>query len=56
MRIFNPFLFPAKRRRAAADFPGSDFILKQIKDKPKEKRVGFLSKGPPARGQPVIVN
>ena len=39
-----------KRRRQAADFPGANTILKQLKEKPKRKRVGFLSTGPPARG------
>lgn len=38
-----------KRRRAQADFPGAEIILRQIKEKAKRKRVGLLSKGPPAR-------
>lgn len=42
--------FAGKRRREAADFPGAAVILKQLKDKPKKKRVGFFSTGPPARG------
>lgn len=43
-----------KRRRALADFPGADVILKQIKEKAKRKRVGLVSKGPPARGGTAI--
>ncbi|XP_029185904.2 aminomethyltransferase, mitochondrial-like isoform X1 [Acropora millepora] len=39
-----------KRRRAEADFPGANVILKQIKEKAKKKRIGLTSKGPPARG------
>ena len=39
-----------KRRRAQADFPGAEVILRQIKEKAKRKRVGLISKGPPARG------
>ena len=45
-----------KRRRQAADFPGANTILKQLKEKPKRKRVGFLSTGPPARGIQFIQN
>ena len=41
---------PGKRRKAEGGFPGSDIILQQIKDKPKVRRVGFTSKGAPARG------
>ncbi|XP_060597127.1 aminomethyltransferase, mitochondrial-like [Ruditapes philippinarum] len=39
-----------KRRKEEGGFPGADIILKQIKDKPKQRRVGFTSSGPPARG------
>ena len=39
-----------KRRRQTADFPGAQLILKHLKEKPKRRRVGFLSTGPPARG------
>ena len=42
--------FAAKSRRARADFPGAKIILDQISAKPARRRVGFLSKGPPARG------
>jgi len=45
-----------KRRRAAGDFPGADIILKQIKEKPKRKRVGLVSVGPPARGHTPVLN
>ena len=47
---FLAFWFQGKRRRAEADFPGADVILKQIKEKAKKKRIGLTSKGPPARG------
>lgn len=39
-----------KRRKEEGGFPGADIILKQIKDKPKTRRVGFTSTGAPARG------
>lgn len=45
--------FLGKRRRANADFPGADVILKQIAEKPTKKRIGLLSSGPPARGKIV---
>lgn len=45
-----------KRRRAAADFPGADIVLKQIKEKPTKKRVGIISEGAPARQHAVIAN
>ncbi|XP_026581689.1 aminomethyltransferase, mitochondrial [Pseudonaja textilis] len=38
-----------KRRRVAMDFPGASTILAQIKEKPKKKRVGLTSTGPPIR-------
>ncbi|XP_066472032.1 aminomethyltransferase, mitochondrial [Tiliqua scincoides] len=38
-----------KRRRSAMDFPGAPVILAQIKEKPKRKRVGLTSTGPPIR-------
>ncbi len=44
----------AKRRRAEANFPGASIILQQLKDKPKRKRVGFVSTGSPARGHTPI--
>ncbi|XP_067326442.1 aminomethyltransferase, mitochondrial-like [Anolis sagrei] len=31
------------------DFPGASIILAQIKEKPKRKRVGLTSTGPPIR-------
>lgn len=43
--------FPGKKRRQARDFPGAEIILKQIKDKPKRKRIGLISTGAPARGK-----
>lgn len=44
----------SKRRRAEANFPGASVILQMIKDKPKRKRVGFVSKGAPVRGGAAI--
>ncbi|XP_014669541.1 PREDICTED: aminomethyltransferase, mitochondrial-like [Priapulus caudatus] len=44
-----------KRRRQLADFPGAGIILKQLKEKPQRRRVGFLSAGPPARGGTAIL-
>ena len=49
--FFFMFLHKGKRRRAQADFPGAEIILRQIKEKAKKKRVGLVSKGPPARGK-----
>lgn len=43
----------SKRRRERADFPGADVILRQLKDKPAERRVGLrmLSSGGPSARQ-----
>ncbi|KAL3851866.1 hypothetical protein ACJMK2_015567 [Sinanodonta woodiana] len=38
-----------QRRREAENFPGASKILAEIENKPRRKRVGFLSTGPPAR-------
>lgn len=46
----------AKRRRAEANFPGAEIVLKQIKEKPKKKRIGLVSVGPPARGNTPVVD
>lgn len=43
--------FTGKRRREEANFPGASIILKQIKEKPQKRRVGFISSGAPARGR-----
>jgi len=43
-----------KVRRANGGFPGSDIILNQLKSGATKKRVGFLSKGPPARGHTIV--
>ena len=45
------FVAPGKRRKETGGFPGADLILAEIKSKPAKRRVGFLSKGPPARGE-----
>jgi len=45
-----------KTRRASGGFPGAEMILKQLKEGAKKKRVGFLSKGPPARGHTSILD
>nr|CAG4636971.1 EOG090X057R [Ceriodaphnia reticulata] len=44
----------AKRRRGAADFPGATNILNELKCTTGRRRVGFLSRGPPARGHTPI--
>ncbi|KAK4024270.1 aminomethyltransferase, mitochondrial [Daphnia magna] len=44
----------AKRRRLAADFPGATNILKELKSTTGRRRVGFVSRGPPARGHTPI--
>lgn len=43
-----------KRRREEANFPGASIIVKQIKEKPQKRRVGFISAGAPARGHTKI--
>lgn len=44
-----------KRRRQTADFLGSEIILKQIKEKPKRRRIGLTCSGPPPRAHcPVL--
>ena len=45
------FFVLGKRRRKEENFPGSSIILKQLSEKPSRRRVGFLSSGPPARGE-----
>lgn len=52
------FLFPAKRRRVAQNFPGASVILEQLKSGCSRRRVGIrLEKGPAARhGVPILVN
>ncbi|XP_070793220.1 aminomethyltransferase, mitochondrial [Pituophis catenifer annectens] len=45
-----------KRRRVAMDFPGASTILAQIKEKPKRKRVGLTSTGPPIRQHVPILS
>ncbi|XP_046459237.1 aminomethyltransferase, mitochondrial-like [Daphnia pulex] len=44
----------AKRRRTAADFPGAANILAELKSTTGRRRVGFVSRGPPARGHTPI--
>ncbi|GFT43334.1 aminomethyltransferase, mitochondrial [Nephila pilipes] len=34
-----------ERRRKEGGFPGADIILRQLQEKPKKKRVGFISSG-----------
>ncbi|XP_002738645.2 aminomethyltransferase, mitochondrial-like [Saccoglossus kowalevskii] len=46
----------AKRRRQESNFPGAEIILKQLKEKPKRKRVGIVSSGPPARAGTQILD
>ena len=46
----------AKRRRVTFDFPGAEIILKQLKEKPKKRRVGLVavSGGAPVRSHSKI--
>ncbi|NXF87849.1 GCST protein, partial [Eubucco bourcierii] len=44
-----------KRRRVAMDFPGAAIIMAQVKQKPKRKRVGLTSVGPPIRPHTAIL-
>ncbi|XP_074691989.1 aminomethyltransferase, mitochondrial isoform X2 [Strix aluco] len=44
-----------KRRRTAMDFPGAAIIMAQVKEKPKRKRVGLTSVGPPIRPHTAIL-
>ncbi|OIV91919.1 hypothetical protein TanjilG_26038 [Lupinus angustifolius] len=43
-----------KRRRAEGGFLGAEFILKQLEEGPKIRRVGFFSSGPPPRSHSEI--
>ncbi|XP_059088911.1 aminomethyltransferase, mitochondrial-like [Tigriopus californicus] len=45
-----------KRRREEKGFPGAEVILNQIKTKPKIKRVGLISSGPPARSHTAVID
>lgn len=45
-----------KPRRAKGGFPGSDVILDHLKNGVTRKRVGLISKGPPARSHTDIVS
>ena len=44
-----------KRRRTAMDFPGAAIIMEQVKEKPKRRRVGLTSVGPPLRPPAAIL-
>ncbi|NXU50204.1 GCST protein, partial [Turnix velox] len=44
-----------KRRRVAMDFPGAAVIMAQVKEKPKRRRVGLTSVGPPIRPHMAIL-
>ncbi|KAM6300858.1 aminomethyltransferase, mitochondrial [Aegotheles albertisi] len=44
-----------KRRRATMDFPGAAIIMAQVKEKPKRRRVGLTSVGPPVRPHTAIL-
>ncbi|XP_009078691.1 PREDICTED: aminomethyltransferase, mitochondrial [Acanthisitta chloris] len=44
-----------KRRRTAMDFPGAAVIMAQVKEKPRRKRVGLTSVGPPIRPHMAIL-
>lgn len=40
---------PGKSRREKGDFTGAETVLKQLKDGPPRRRVGFFVEGAPAR-------
>lgn len=41
----------SKERRARADFPGAERILRELKDGPQRRRVGLVIDGAPARSK-----
>lgn len=41
----------SKDRRARADFPGAERILRELKEGPKRRRVGLAIEGAPARSE-----
>ncbi|XP_062466119.1 aminomethyltransferase, mitochondrial [Pezoporus occidentalis] len=45
-----------KRRRKAMDFPGAQIIMAQVKEKPRRRRVGLTSVGPPIRPHMAILD
>jgi len=45
-----------KARRKDGGFPGDEVILKQLKEGVSRKRIGLVSRGPPARGGVEVVN
>merc|ERR1712055_1245389 len=46
----------AKARRTQGGFPGSEVILRQLKEGVTRRRVGLLSAGPPARGHTPVMD
>ncbi|WP_026353916.1 glycine cleavage system aminomethyltransferase GcvT [Woodsholea maritima] len=48
----------AKSRRERADFPGAQRILKEIAEKPAQKRVGFVmrDRAPAREGAEIVIN
>ena len=49
-------IYAGRRRKTDGGFLGSDVILQQLKNKPKRRRVGLTSQGPPARQGTVVVD
>jgi len=45
-----------RRQNGSDNFPGANIILNQIREKPSRKRVGLISKGPPARDHTKILD
>merc|ERR1712212_1089974 len=46
----------AKARRQREDFPGAEVIMDEMKNKPKTRRVGLVSQGPPVRPPSQILD
>ena len=49
-------IYAGRRRKTDGGFLGSDVILQQLKNKPKRRRVGLTSQGPPARQGTLVVD
>ena len=45
-----------RRQNGSDNFPGANIILNQIREKPSRKRIGLISKGPPARDHTKILD
>ncbi|XP_069952994.1 aminomethyltransferase, mitochondrial isoform X3 [Cherax quadricarinatus] len=45
-----------KRRRETKDFLGAEIILRQLKEKPKRRRIGLTCSGPPPRSHCAVLD